>query len=75
LSRKWSSRINEELKRRALAVRIFPNATSCLRLVRALAAEMHENWVEATRYLNMELLGERLKQQCREAGTATGAAA
>jgi transposase-like protein len=31
-------RINEELKRRTLAVRIFPNAASCLRLVRALAA-------------------------------------
>jgi putative transposase len=54
-------RLNEELKRRTLVVRIFPNAASCLRLSRALAAEMHENWIEATRYLNMELLREQHK--------------
>jgi putative transposase len=35
-------RIMEEIKRRTLVVRIFPNAASCLRLVRALAVEMHE---------------------------------
>jgi putative transposase len=49
-------RIMEEIKRRTLVVRIFPNAASCLRLVRALAVEMHENWIEAIRYLNMEPL-------------------
>jgi transposase-like protein len=49
-------RLNEEIKRRTLVVRIFPNTASCLRLVRALAVEMHENWIEATRYLNMQLL-------------------
>ena len=48
-------RINEEIKRRTLVVRIFPNAASCLRLVRALAAEIHEEWIEGTRYLNMRL--------------------
>jgi putative transposase len=31
-------RLNEEIKRRTHVVRIFPNAASCLRLVRALAA-------------------------------------
>jgi putative transposase len=31
-------------------VRIFLNAESCLRLVRALAIETHENWLEATRF-------------------------
>src|SRR5512132_1548480 len=44
-------RLNEEIKRRTHVVRIFPNAESCLRLVRALAVETHENWLEATRYL------------------------
>ena len=58
-------RLNEELKRRTHVVRIFPNAASCLRLVRALAAEIHENWIEATRYLNMELLKELKKEQMR----------
>jgi putative transposase len=33
----------EEIKRRTLVVRIFPNAAACLRLVRALAVETHEN--------------------------------
>jgi putative transposase len=42
-------RLNQELSRRTRVVRIFPNAESCLRLVRALAVEMHENWLEATR--------------------------
>ena len=45
-------------------VRIFPNAASCL-LVRALAVEIHEDWIEATRYLNMELLEEHKREQLR----------
>lgn len=55
-------RLNEEIKRRTLVVRIFPNVEACLRLIRALAAEMHENWIEATRYLNMEYLKEHQKE-------------
>ena len=59
-------RLNEEIKRRTHVVRIFPNEASCLRLVRALAVEMHENWIEATRYLNMELLSEHKKMLLRD---------
>jgi putative transposase len=59
-------RLNEELKRRTLVVRIFPNHASCLRLVRALAAETHEDWIEAIRYLNMEALKEQNKQRLRQ---------
>lgn len=59
-------RLNEELKRRTLVVRIFPNQASCLRLVRALAAETHEDWIEAIRYLNMEALKEQNKQRLRQ---------
>ena len=44
---------------------IFPNTESCLRLVRALAVEMHENWLEATRYLNMNHLREHKKEALR----------
>ena len=58
-------RLNEEIKRRTHVVRIFPNAESCLRLVRALAVETHENWLEQHRYLNMEDLREHQKEQLR----------
>jgi putative transposase len=59
-------RLNEEIKRRTWVVRIFPNAESCLRLVRALAVEIHENWIEAIRYLNMDLLAEQEKERMRQ---------
>jgi hypothetical protein len=36
-----------------------------MRLVRALAVEMHENWLEQHRYLNMEDLREHKKEQLR----------
>jgi putative transposase len=58
-------RLNQELKRRTHVVRIFPNAASCLRLVRALAVETHENWLEAIRYLNMDHLKEHKKLAVR----------
>ncbi len=60
-------RLNEELRRRTRVVRIFPNAASCLRLVRALCAETHEAWLEDNRYLNMDLLREERKEQLRKA--------
>jgi putative transposase len=54
-------RFNQEIKRRTLVVRIFPDEASCLRLVRAVAAEQHEEWMEGSRYLNTDLLREQLK--------------
>jgi transposase-like protein len=60
-------RLNEEIKRRTHVVRIFPNAESCLRLIRALAVETHENWLEAHRYLNMDTLRELKKEALRNA--------
>ena len=60
-------RLNEEIKRRTLVVRVFPNEANCLRLIRVLAVEMHENWIEGTRYLNMEELREHKKEQMRKA--------
>lgn len=54
-------RLNQELKRRTHVVRIFPNEASCLRLTRALAVEIHENWIEQHRYLDMQLLREHKK--------------
>jgi putative transposase len=60
-------RLNEEIRRRTYVVRIFPNAASCCRLIRALAVETHENWLEAHRYLNMDDLKEHKKAQRRQA--------
>jgi transposase-like protein len=48
-------------------VRIFPNEASCLRLVRALAAEQHETWQEDDRYLNMAMLAEHKKEKLKVA--------
>jgi putative transposase len=60
-------RLNQEIKRRTHVVRIFPNTESGLRLVRALAVETHENWLEGTRYLNMQHLFEHKKEALRQA--------
>jgi len=54
-------RLNQELKRRTHVVRIFPNEASCLRLIRALACEQHEEWLDGPLYLDMQPLREQLK--------------
>jgi len=58
-------RFNQEIKRRTLVVRIFPDEESCLRLVRAVAAEQHEEWMEGSRYLQAELLKDQINQAKR----------
>jgi putative transposase len=58
---------DEEIKRRTHVVRILPNGESCLRLVRALAVETHENRLEQHRYLNMDDLREHKKEGLRRA--------
>lgn len=63
-------RVMEEIKRRTLVVRIFPNAAACLRLTRALAVELDETWIEAMQYLNMEPLAEQKKEALRKLGDA-----
>ncbi len=60
-------RFNEELRRRTYVVRVFPNEASTLRLIRALAAEQHEEWQEGSRYLSMELFIEHKKEVLRTA--------
>jgi hypothetical protein len=39
-------------------------------VIRALATEMHENRIDATRYWNMEALAERNKKASRRQGEA-----
>lgn len=60
-------RLNEEIKRRTRIVRIFPNAESCLRLIRAMCAETHEAWLEDSRHLDMTLLAGQKKEGLRPA--------
>jgi len=54
-------RLNQEIKRRTHVVRIFPNHQSCLRLIRALASEQHEEWLDGPVYLDMQPLRDLLK--------------
>jgi putative transposase len=56
-------RLNQELKRRTHVIRIFPNEASCLRLIRALASERDDEWLDGACYLNMEVLREQNKTQ------------
>jgi len=56
-------RLNQELKRRTHIVRIFPDEASCLRLSRAVAAEIHDEWIEQHRYLDMTMLREQLRDE------------
>lgn len=64
-------RLHEEIRRRTRVVRIFPNPNSCLRLVTALAAEHHDNWVSGYRYLNMEPLTHENKTIAQNPVTPT----
>lgn len=59
-------RLNQEFKRRTHIVRIFTDEACCLRLIRALAVETHEEWIDGNRYLNMEPLRELLKKPVTE---------
>lgn len=56
-------RLNQELKRRTHVIRIFPNEASCLRLIRALASETDDEWLDGACYLSMEALREQNKTQ------------
>ena len=59
-------RLNQEFKRRTHIVRIFTDEACCLRLLRALAVETHEEWIDGNRYLNMEPLRMLLKKPATE---------
>lgn len=46
-------RLNREIRRRTRVVGIFPNEASTLRLISAVLAEVHEEWLTGRQYLNL----------------------
>jgi transposase-like protein len=56
-------RQNEEIRKRARPIRIFPNEPSVYRTIGMLLLEQHERWISGHRYMHPERIAEFMKER------------
>jgi transposase-like protein len=56
-------RQNEEIRKRARPMRIFPNEPSVYRTIGMLFQQQHERWISGHRYIHLERIAEFMKER------------